>query len=500
MEGKASGFPYADEITAGVGVNRYRIVPDSLTTRDPGQAGVVAVENMSEEKAIKVLLLGATFNTQNMGVGALASGSLRCLGSPGRTVSLSLLDYGTEEAVQTLDEDGATVTVPVVAMRFSKKVYLPNNIVVLLALAMLLRLSPLPRMRAWIITRNNCLRRICAADLIAAISGGDSFSDIYGLGRFFYVSLPLILALLLRKNLVLLPQTLGPFAGKVPRATARWIMRRAQRVYSRDRRGLDELKALLGSAYDAKKHAFCYDVGFVLEPREPSQAEIVGISSETLSSSVLVGLNVSGLLLAGGYTHDNMFGLCADYRKVVYAVVDDLIRKKNAVVLLVPHVFGLKPGSESDILACEEVFGQLSRQYDGRLGLVKGVFDQSSIKYVIGKCDFFIGSRMHACIAALSQEVPAVSVAYSRKFVGVLDTIGVSTLVADARTMNAEQIIGVINTAFDDRERLAEHLHKTMPAVKATILRLSDDIFGQPQTAQRHSISAVPNRPVPSIL
>lgn len=451
---------------------------------------------MSEEKALKVLLLGATFNTQNMGVGALASGSLRCLTAPGRTVSLSLLDYGTEEAVQTLDDEGATVSIPVVAMRFSKKVYLPNNIVVLLALATLLRVIPAARMQAWIIARNNCLRRICAADLIAAISGGDSFSDIYGLGRFFYVSLPLILAILLRKNLVLLPQTLGPFAGKFPRAIARWIMRRAQRVYSRDRQGLDELEALLGSAYDVKKHAFCYDVGFVLEPREPSQAEIVGIPSETLSNSVLVGLNISGLLLAGGYTHDNMFGLCADYRKLVYAIVDHLIRKKNAVVLLIPHVFGLEPGSESDILACEEIFGHLSRRYDGRLGLVKGEFDQSSIKYAIGKCDFFIGSRMHACIAALSQEVPAVSVAYSRKFIGVLDTIGVSALVADARKMNAEQVVSVISTAFDDRERLAEHLHKTMPAVKANILRLSDDIFGRVETVRRDGISAVPNRPL----
>ncbi len=32
------------------------------------------------------------------------------------------------------------------------------------------------------------------------------------------------------------------------------------------------------------------------------------------NSSALVGLNISGLLLAGGYTHDNMFGLRADYR------------------------------------------------------------------------------------------------------------------------------------------------------------------------------------------
>ena len=49
-------------------------------------------------------------------------------------------------------------------------------------------------------------------------------------------------------------------------------------------------------------------------------------------------------------------------------------------------------------------------------------------KAVIGQCDFFIGSRMHACIAALSQGVPCVGVAYSMKFAGVFDTVGMERM------------------------------------------------------------------------
>ena len=67
---------------------------------------------MSEEKTLQVLLFGATFNTQNMGVGALASGSIRCLTTQGHKVSIALLDYGTEETVQTIDEQGASVSLP----------------------------------------------------------------------------------------------------------------------------------------------------------------------------------------------------------------------------------------------------------------------------------------------------------------------------------------------------------------------------------------------------
>ena len=46
---------------------------------------------------------------------------------------------------------------------------------------------------------------------------------------------------------------------------------------------------------------------------------------------------------------------------------------------------------------------------------------------------------MHACIAALSQTVPAVAIAYSRKFLGVMETIGVEDIVVDPQCMTADE-------------------------------------------------------------
>jgi len=38
-------------------------------------------------------------------------------------------------------------------------------------------------------------------------------------------------------------------------------------------------------------------------------------------------------------------------------------------------------------------------------------YGPSETKFLIGHCDFFVGARMHACIAAVSQYVPAVTLA-----------------------------------------------------------------------------------------
>jgi colanic acid/amylovoran biosynthesis protein len=173
-----------------------------------------------------------------------------------------------------------------------------------------------------------------------------------------------------------------------------------------------------------------------------------------------------------------MFGFQQSYRELVLAVIDHMIVNRHAVLLLVPHVFGDQPGSESDLLACKQVYKELGQRFAGRLGVVQSTLDQSEVKDVIGKCDFFIGSRMHACIAGLSQHVPAVAVAYSDKFLGVLETVGVGCLAADPRKQSNDEIIAVIDAAYEARSIISSRLAERIPRIKEVVLALCDGLPG----------------------
>ena len=70
-------------------------------------------------------------------------------------------------------------------------------------------------------------------------------------------------------------------------------------------------------------------------------------------------------------------------------------------------------------------------------------------KYVIGLCDVFVGARMHACIAALSQGIPAIGIAYSRKFAGVFETFGVEALVFDTALGSVDDLLTLVDMAVD---------------------------------------------------
>ncbi|HWP85966.1 MAG TPA: polysaccharide pyruvyl transferase family protein [Terriglobia bacterium] len=424
----------------------------------------------------KVFLMGASFNTGNMGVSALAVGSITCILHGLPEAKISLLGYAKERIAQPVVVRGKELLLPSINMRFSKKFYLPNNIAVLLALALASKLAPSRSLRKKLVRSNAVLRQIDDGDLFACMSGGDSFSDIYGLHRFLIASLPQLLVLLLGKRLVLLPQTLGPYRSRAVRAVARYILRRAEAVYSRDHLGPRNMQALLGPRH-AGKVRFSPDVAFVLEPRAPARTDILGLPEPGRSGRPLAGVNVSGLLYIGGYTRDNMFGLKSQYRELIAALVEHLIARKGADVLLIPHVFGTE--GESDPPACERVYEALASKYAGRIGLLRGRYDQSEIKHIIGQCDFFVGSRMHACIAALSQHIPAVAIAYSDKFQGVLETVGADSLVADARRMDRAEILELAGKAFDNRAALRRHLQQRIPEVQRAVLRLFEEYAGR---------------------
>jgi len=426
-------------------------------------------------KKKKVLLLGATFNTDNMGVGALAAGALTILTKKYSDADIFFLDYGKESTATVTDVAGKNITVPLVNLRFSWKIFLPNNVAYLFFLAILIKFVS-QDLGKIIIENNRWLKIISEADIAVAASGGDSFSDIYGLSRFFYIALPQLLVTGLGIRLVFLPQTIGPFKGGLSREVATYLMRRAERIYSRDIEGVSEAKSVLDLKDNDSKVRFCYDMGFVVEPHRPNTIESIGIKENglALGTRPLIGLNVSGLLLLGGYSKQNMFNLRVDYQTLIDEIIKYLIEENQANILLVPHVFGIQ--EESDSFAVVATYERLKDRYPDRLFCVRGLYDQNEIKGIIGRCDFFIGSRMHACIGALSQSIPAIGISYSRKFSGVFESIGVGYLIADPRQLTIEEMLNVIGKALSEQEEIKNHLQRIIPEVKEKILTLLNDI------------------------
>lgn len=415
-------------------------------------------------KKSKVLVLGATYGTGNMGVDALLSGSIASVLHANPKTEIVLINYGHEPWVHRVPGPQGEVEVRLENLRFSWKLWLRNNGFRLLALALLLRLLPIPAMRQRLLERYPALAVVGDASVALSLAGGDSFSDIYGFRRMLYVCLPQFIVIAMGCPLVLLPQTLGPFKAGWAKWMGRLVMSNAVRVYSRDLASLEFGREMLGE--NSNHLAYSQDMAFALVPRIP-----VGGLPEWMMhrERPLVGLNVSGLLYMGGYDHSNMFGLQGDYVELMRQIVRYFTGLGQSDVVLVTHVTG---EWEGDNKACAALYDELHAECGGRLHVADPTYDHREIKYLIGKCDFFLGARMHACIAALSQGVPAVGLAYSRKFVGVFESVGVPELVADLTKLGNEEALGLLTDSFIRRDAFREELARAAAAAHSAALGL----------------------------
>ena len=135
-----------------------------------------------------------------------------------------------------------------------------------------------------------------------------------------------------------------------------------------------------------------------------------------------------------------------------------------------------------------------SPTYGDRLLAVLDQYDQNEMKYLIGKCEMFLGSRMHACIAALSQTIPAVSVAYSDKFIGVMETLGIESTVADARELTVDGLLDVVNRVYEQRGAIHLQLQAKMVEVRSEMLRAFANLGNTADEVDERSPVLIANR------
>ena len=247
------------------------------------------------------------------------------------------------------------------------------------------RVDPREPLRDW----------LAGFELVVDTRAGDSFSDMYGLRRLATHSLLARLVASTSTPLVMAPQTIGPFASRRARAVGRRSMKDARLVMSRDSASAAYARSLR-------------------RPVDVESTDVVfALPRPAVATSRDVVLNVSGLLWAENPHVDHVA-----YRRAVTDVARGLVADGRRLSLLA-HVLD-SPVADNDVPAVKELAELLD---DGDVELVVPD-DLDDVRAVTASARLVVGSRMHACLNALSTGTPAVPLAYSRKFEPLLKDLG----------------------------------------------------------------------------
>lgn len=290
-------------------------------------------------------------------------------------------------------------------------------------------------------------------NMIFDVTLGDSFSDIYSVQQCISNIKFKLMAEVLGKSYYLLPQTYGPFEDKKCRILSKIIIAHSKYVFCRDSKSMDYIKKI--GAHN-NNSMLTTDMAFLL-PYDKSLYEFDGKKTN-------VGINISGLLVKGGFTGANQFDMAFKYEDYIKKILDSFCSFQDVTVHLVPHVIDVAIDAHDDDYRYIE---EIHRGYESTV-LAPAFKSPIEAKSYISKLDFFIGSRMHSTIASFSSCVPTVPVSYSRKFEGLFDSIDYPYLV-HGNTDSLDTAINNTMAWYAQREQLKKSILRSKSIVDKEI-------------------------------
>lgn len=355
------------------------------------------------EIMISIGILGAPINNKNLGCQALTYSLINMLEKVGYGLDLTFKYYIFEEKPDVkLDE------------KFCDRIHLQHENLFSVRFGNYRDLFR--RIRRWKENRNmESIVHNCA--FVIDLTEGDSFTDIYGRPRFISQTAMKEMVETI-KPLILGSQTYGPFKDPSNENRAADVIKKATAVFTRDRISEKYVKKISGV-----DPILTCDLAF----RLPYKSR----SSEKTGSARRIGFNVSGLLVSdkkeGTATE---FTLKTNYDEFVKRVLDYLISHQYEVYLI-GHV------------AADYTVNKILKEKYPSVILAPEFDNPMDAKSYISSMDLFIGSRMHATIAALTSNTPVVPVAYSRKFTGLFENVDYP-YIADLQTEDTNEAVQAV--------------------------------------------------------
>jgi len=394
-------------------------------------------------------LFGTPGAELNLGVGALRDSVVQAVQRERPDAEITVFDDGW--GVRARETAGGTVIH--CGGRDSRRLHRPESF---------LRMRAALPVGGW---GNPGAQRLLQASAVFDVSGGDSFSDLYGPDRFRTVAWPKILTLAAHRPLVLLPQTYGPFRHPQVRARATQLLRGATQVWARDRDSKATADELIGT--DTVLLGVDMALGLAPTPMTGREGE-AWTSWFHAQDEPVAGININGMLV-NQVDAPERYGVSPHHAEEMADVARAILGTSEWRVAFVPHVVG-KGGVDTDVEVCRSVAADLRDEFGAdRVFLSDQCRTAGEAKWVISQCSWFTGARMHATIAALSSGVPTTGVAYSKKMGPIFDDL--DQPIVDARTIRERDLVDALVERWHDHDSARKLLTDSLPRVKETWLQ-----------------------------
>ena len=286
------------------------------------------------------------------------------------------------------------------------------------------------------------------ADVVIA-AGGSYLHDLYRKPLIGYY-MEIELAKKLRKPVLLIGHSLGPYRGIFSRWLAKDVLSNVDLLTVREPVSLNVLSSLGIPSSDE----FCtLDTAFALRSADKK-------NGQKLLASEGVDVNLAPILTVSVrhwrfYKKGHKTGHLQYVNAVTTALKQFAARQKVQIVFL-STATTLGGYKVSDIPYAMEIAGRLDLPV--KPVVMKGEYRPEELKDMYSVADLHFGTRMHSCILAISAKTPAVAVIYEEKTRGLMRLLKMEDWMIDIETIDGAALLALLNLAWQSRNAISAHI------------------------------------------
>ncbi|WP_263808903.1 polysaccharide pyruvyl transferase family protein [Salinibacter sp.] len=426
----------------------------------------------------KKVVLAYAYGTTNAGDHALTLGALRLLQEVDAPVEISVISRYSRhqepsEATRDIAKKFPDVNTVPSPFAFSRSSALTRVLEKVHGFLLVAFVFALPHIALSFLRHNEALMEIADADLVLC-NGGNLFywnRHRKSLPRLIALAFPMMIARRLGKAYAFLPQTMGPFEGKVPEMLFRDLFEQSEFLLFRE--PISKGHAASIADLDTTRTAVVPDLAFVSPPSPKSGGETDQATTPDAKQNPFIAVTLRASQLGDPeVAKDQSVNESATRRVANYMrdVVLPVAKSHDLDVKVVVQTTNDEEVSRRFADLCEEELGQrVITITERRPQRLSDLYEDAEL---------LVGMRLHSMIFALRRDTPVMGIYlehFGPKIEGTLQMFGLDDYSILLTDVDPEESMQALENLFRERAQLRKEVSKK----RKEYIRLETEVLEQ---------------------
>lgn len=284
--------------------------------------------------------------------------------------------------------------------------------------------------------------------------GGSFFVDLYGAAQFEHI----FCSLLAKKPIYLIGHSVGPFDKKNIQKVAKFAFSNVNNLILRE----SISKELIADyKFDMDNVSDGVDTAFLVEGTNYSSFNdyICQHWLTKIRNSKCVAMTVRKLA-----PFDKRLGVTQEQYEFAIARVIEHVISLGYQVIIFSTCTGIESYNNDDRVVALSVKDKVKNTE--KISVVMDEINDAQLGFLLSKCEFTIGTRLHSAIISMNFGTPAIAINYEHKSKGIMQSLSMDILSVSVQGLFTDEVVNKINHLDNNYDGINHDLSLQLKRVK----------------------------------